>query len=180
VLRTAADEWERRKVPYIGRIFGKLGFDASVSPANAAYLLKLADRLTYQQVVLLAFWEAAEDEKRPYQHEVQSAYIQTQEGRSRPTETILAEMNDLATAGLLGVVNSEGQPVRVGETIGGLGGFGTYGGGVDLTAVRLFGSGKTLYRLMGLDQIPHDDLMRIARALHGASEEAASGPSAAQ
>lgn len=142
-----------------------------MSPSDASYLLKLADRLTYQQIVLLAFWQAAQDEERPYQQEVMSASIRVGEGRSRPTATILAEMNDLAGAGLLGVINSDGQLVGVGETIGGLGGFQTYGGGVDLTTVQLTEMGKNLYRLMGLDQVPDDHLMRVARALHGMTGE---------
>ena len=54
VLRTAADEWEQRKVAYTGRMFASVSFDSSVSPSQANYLLKLVDRLTYQQVVLLA------------------------------------------------------------------------------------------------------------------------------
>jgi hypothetical protein len=167
VLRTAADEWERRKVPYIGRIFATLSFDPSVSPSDANYLLKLADRLTYQQVVLLAFWEAAQDDERPYRQEVVSASARVGEGRSRPTDTILAEMNDLAGMGLLGVMNSDGRLVRVGETVGGLGGFQTYGGGVNLTAVQLTDMGGTLYRLMGLDEVPDRDLQQIALALQG-------------
>ena len=174
VLRTAADEWEQRKVPYIGRIFGAFSFDPSVSPSDASYLLKLADRLTYQQVVLVGFWEAAQNEKRPYQQEVMSASVRVGEGRSRPTDTILAEMNDLAAAGLLGVINSDGQLVPVNETVGGLGGFQTYGGGVDLTSVQLTEMGRTLYRLMGLDKVPDDDLVSVARALHGVTEAARS------
>jgi hypothetical protein len=167
VLRTAADEWEQRKVPYIGRMFATVSFDPSISPSDANYLLKLADRLTYQQVVLLAFWEAAQDEKRSYRQEVMSASIRKDEGRSRPTALILAEMNDLAAAGLLGVINSDDQLVRVGETIGGLGGFQTFGGGVRLTIVQLTDMGQSLYRLMALDQVPDADLTSIARALHG-------------
>ncbi len=170
VLRTAAEEWEQRKVPYVGSIFGTLSFDESISPADASYQLKLADRLTYQQVVLVAFWEAAQDDERPYRQEVMSVSARLSEGRSRPTPTILAEMNDLATTGLLGVVNSEGQLVRVGDTVGGLGGFQTYGGGVDLATVRLTEMGNTLYRLMSLDQVPDDDLLAVARALHGVTE----------
>jgi hypothetical protein len=167
VLRTAADEWEQRKVTYIGRIFATLSFDASISAADASYLLKLAERLTYQQVVLLAFWKAAQDEERPYNQEVMSASLRIAEGRNRPTPTILAEMNDLATRGLLGVINSDGQLVRVGETIGGLSGFQTYGGGIQLTAVQLTEMGNTLFRLMGLGEVPDDDLMGVAAALHG-------------
>lgn len=167
VLRTAADEWEQRKVPYIGRIFAMLSFDPSVSPSDANYLLKLAERLTYQQVVLLAFWEAAQDPKRPYKKEVMSAGLRQAEGHSRPKATILAEINDLASRGLVGVV-PEGESVVPEEaTIAGLEAFGTFGGRVDLTRVGLTNMGRTLYRLMGLDEVPDRDFQEIALALHG-------------
>jgi hypothetical protein len=167
VLRTAADEWEQRKVPYIGRLFGTLCFDAAISPSEANYLLKLAGRLTYQQLLLLAFWEAAQDPDRPYKQEAMSAGIRVAEGVSRPTGTILSEMNDLGSAGLLGVVASSGQVVPPSATVGGLGGFGTWGGEVDLTTMQLTDMGRALYRLMGLDQVPDAELEQVASALHG-------------
>ena len=34
VLRTAADEWEQRKVPYIGRIFASVSFNPSIRPSK--------------------------------------------------------------------------------------------------------------------------------------------------
>ena len=116
---------------------------------------------------MLAFWDAAQDDQRPYKQEVLSASISKDDGRSRPTAMILAEMNDLAAAGLLGVTNSDGQLVRIGETLGGLGGFQTYGGGVHLTTVQLTDMGETLYQLMGLNNVPDTDLSEIAKALHG-------------
>lgn len=167
VLRTAADEWEERKVPYIGRMFAKLCFDSAVSPPDATYLVKLADRLTYQQVVLLAFWEAAQDLRRPYKQEVMSASIRAGERRSHPTATILAEMNDLASVGLLGVASTEGEGgVPPGAVIPGLAAFDTWGG-VNLNSVRLTDMGATLYRLMGLDGVPDRDLNQVVSALHG-------------
>ena len=83
---------------------------------------------------------------------------------------ILAEMNELSTLGLLGTTNSDGQVVRVGETIEGLSGFGTWGGGVDLATVRLTEMGATVHRLMGLGQVPAADLDDVTRALHGLPE----------
>lgn len=167
VLLTAADEWEQQKVPYIGRIFAGLSFDDSISPADASFLLRMADRLTYQQLVLLAFWQAAQDRERPFDRDVQSAAIRVTEGKSRPTEMILAEMNDLDAAGLIGVRNSDGDITRVTSTMGGLGGFQPSLTGTDLTQLRLTEIGATLYRLMELNRIPDDDLSMIARALHG-------------
>lgn len=168
VFRTAADEWEERKVPYIGRIFGMLSFDPSVTPSDASYLLKLSDRLTYQQVVLLAFWEAAQDSSRPYEREVMSASIRLGEGRSHPTAMILTEMNDLASVGLLGLASTQD---LLPPEIPGLPAFGTSPGspGVRLNNVRLTDMGETLYRLMGLDKVPDQDLEQVAKALHGNS-----------
>ena len=154
-------------MPYLGRIFATASFDPSVSPADASYLLKLADRLTYQQVVLLAFWAVAQDANRPYKQEVMSAVLRLGEGRSRPTATVLAEMNDLASAGLLGVVSTEGEfGVPPGTTVSGLEGFGMFGG-ANLTTVRLTDMGETLFRLMGLGAVADRDLEQVALALHG-------------
>ncbi|MGO9752133.1 MAG: hypothetical protein ACLP8S_15995 [Solirubrobacteraceae bacterium] len=36
-LRTAADAWEQAKVPYIGRIFGAVSFDPSITPSEASF-----------------------------------------------------------------------------------------------------------------------------------------------
>jgi hypothetical protein len=167
VLLTAADEWEQRKVSYIGRIFAGLSFDDSISPADASFLLRIADRLTYEQLVLLAFWQDAQDPERPFDREVQSALVRVAEGMSRPTEMILAEMNDLDAAGLIGVRNSDGDLTRVTSTAGGLGGFQPSLTGTDLTKLRLTEIGATLYRLMELDRIPDEDLWTVAGALHG-------------
>jgi hypothetical protein len=169
VLLTAADEWEHRKVPYIGRIFAGLSFDASIGAADASFLLRIADRLTYQQLVLLSFWQKAQDSDGLFAREVQSAVVRVTEGMSRPTEMILAEMNDLDAAGLIGVRNSSGDLVRVTSTAGGLGGFQPSLTGTDLTQLQPTQIGATLCRLMELDRIPDEDLQIIGRALHGQS-----------
>lgn len=167
VLRTAADEWEQRKVAYIGRIFGRLSFDPTVSPAQGAYLIKLSERLTYRQVVLLAFWEAAQDSSRPYEQAVIMLGIDQTEGGESPDATLLAEMNDLASSGLLGIARGDGQVVHPGATVGGLESFGTFGGSVDLNTVRLTRLGKTLYELMGLEDVADPDLDSVLSGLRG-------------
>jgi hypothetical protein len=174
VLRTAADAWEQRKVPYLGRIFANLCFDTSVSPADASYLLRVADRLTYRQVTVLAFWQAVLDADRPYGHELRGMFVVAHaEGWPQPTATILAEINDLASLGLLGVRRKgDGEVVHPGMTIGGLEAFGTFGG-VSITTIQPTDMGNTLHRLMGLDEVPDDDLNEVLAAMGGISQRPA-------
>lgn len=93
---------------------------------------------------MLAFWEAARDPNRPYQNEVMSAGLRQAEGRSRPKATIVAEINDLASRGLLGVIPDGESVASEDATIAGLEAFGTFGGRVDLTAAGLTNMGRTL------------------------------------
>jgi uncharacterized protein with beta-barrel porin domain len=72
-------------------------------------------------------------------------------------------MNDLGGADLLGVASSYGSISRVGSTFGSSGGF----AGIDLNTVRLTDLGKLMYRLMGLELVPDQDLDRILVALRG-------------
>ncbi len=53
VLLSAQRTFEERKVPYHGRLLAGIAFDATVSRAEANYLLRTFDTLSYQQFVLL-------------------------------------------------------------------------------------------------------------------------------
>jgi hypothetical protein len=164
VLRTASAEWEGRKVPYYGRLFAGVSFDTTVSPAEASYLLRLANRLTYRQVALLAFWERVQRPVRAFgQAAVVDLTIHAGEPGNTPRESVVAEMDELAAANLLGVA-ADGDVARVGSTFGSSGGF----AGVEPNKVRLTGLGATLHRLMELDRIPDDELTdQILSALQG-------------
>lgn len=54
VLIKARDEYESRKLKYLGLFFGNLAFTESVAPTTAHLLLRHAQRLTYRQFVLLS------------------------------------------------------------------------------------------------------------------------------
>jgi hypothetical protein len=72
-MLAAADAWEQRKVPYLGRLFSGTSFDSNVSVGESNYLLRLATRLTYRQLVLLRFWVAAQGGR--YEEAILSAGI---------------------------------------------------------------------------------------------------------
>jgi hypothetical protein len=164
-LRTAAEAWEGRKVPYIGRIFGRLSFDSSVSPAEAAFLLKLADRVTYEQLVLLAFWAAAEDPSSDRRQEVSRLAIDRAQSGGRATASVIAEMDDLASMSLIGVATNDEDALPPSAIFASTGGFGT----TDLDTVRLTTIGQTLHRLMGLDGIPAPELSEVLRSIRGST-----------
>jgi hypothetical protein len=162
-LRTAAEAWEGRKVPYIGRIFGRLSFDSSVSPAEAAFLLRLADRVTYEQLVLLAFWAAAEDPSGRRRDEVSQLAIERAQSGGRATASVTAEMDDLASMSLIGVATNDEDALPPSAIFASTGGFRT----TDLDTIRLTTLGHTMRRLMGLDEIPASELDEVLRAIRG-------------
>lgn len=54
VLLKARDEYEEKKLKYMGNFFANLAFTDSVSVHTASLLLKQTERLTYRQMCLLA------------------------------------------------------------------------------------------------------------------------------
>ena len=123
VLRTAADEWEGRKVPFYGRLFAGVSFDDTVAPAEASYLLRLGGGLTYRQIELLAFWERVENPAQRYgQSIIVSLTIPAGEPGNTPRESVVSEMAELGAANLLGVATDDGVG-RAGSTFGSSGGF---------------------------------------------------------
>jgi hypothetical protein len=55
LLQKAQDAYEQRKAERLGRLFAFVACDQEITPAHANYLLELADRLTYQQMLFLGF-----------------------------------------------------------------------------------------------------------------------------
>ena len=60
VLQKARDAYEQRKAERLGDLFAFIATRADISPSHANYLLELADRLTYIQLLLLGIF-AQED-----------------------------------------------------------------------------------------------------------------------
>jgi hypothetical protein len=65
MLRAAERSYEEQKVPYIGRLYANLCFDASVSRPEANHLLRLADALSYQQLMLLQLFATSDPVGEP-------------------------------------------------------------------------------------------------------------------
>lgn len=94
MLRATERAYEEKKVPYIGRLYAKLCFDATISAAEANHLLRLADALSYRQFLLLQLFsreEPAPGGKEPW------------DGTEVAVEVnhVLSEALDLYSRGLL-------------------------------------------------------------------------------
>jgi hypothetical protein len=149
-------------------LFANVAFDNNVSPSEASYLVRLADRLSYRQFCLLALWAAASEVGSEYERRIirLSAEGLKLDDIVRPS-FLIDEMNDLGEVGLLGVINSDGVVVPPGSTVGGLGGsFRTF----DLETIHLTRAGEVLYGLLDLKRIPGDDVEEVFEAVRAATE----------
>lgn len=160
VLRSAADSWEQRKVPYIGRMFGTAVTDETITPSEASHLVRLADRLSYRQFVQLAFWGAAQTSRPELLVQLESV---VQSGIP-PHSVITNELNDLARERLLQRAEDAEDPGEGSPLIQEVDAFRTFGATVATSQVVLTPLGKTLHYLMGLDQLPAEELEDIPRA----------------
>jgi hypothetical protein len=157
VLLNAANAYEERKVPYLGWLYSSLAFEQGIGREYANYLIRLSDRLTYRQLAAVALL-ASEADRTPLIY----VDVARQEGDTRSSEPIMAELTELGQAGVIGIRQDDG---RVASPQG------TYGGG-DLRSLPIAKLAPTpvgadLYRLMQLDRIPPDDLLHVFSELGG-------------
>lgn len=157
VLLHAAETYEERKVPLLAHLYDGLAFDPSVSAQEGHFLLKLADRLTYRQLVGLSVFsdEASADA-------LAEASIRREEGVSRPSDAVALEVDDLAESGVLGIeVGGTGEVTRPGELIGGQG----RPSSQSFQDLKPTAIGATLSRLMRLGDVPAEDKQQFLRQL---------------
>lgn len=63
MTRLAADSTDERRVPLLGRLYASLLFSEDVSPAHARFLARLAEQLTYHELICLAAVTPTERDK---------------------------------------------------------------------------------------------------------------------
>lgn len=144
VLLQASDAYEEQKLPHLGRLYASFVFD-DIPPAYAHYLLRLSERLTYRQFVLLAvigsgFDSGMRHEVRPSQGVVDSGM------------TTGAELLNLGSNGLIAIETATGALVDAPQ--------GVWDASI-VDALRgqrivLTTPGRDLYDRLGLDRISYD------------------------
>ena len=102
-LKTAADSYEERKVPYLANFYASLTTNQRVSPAYANHLLRTIEQLTWRQIVVLAFL----DPDPPNFAERMADLLEEKSKRERD-DVIALEFDGLARLGLVGISGGKG------------------------------------------------------------------------
>lgn len=102
VLLKARDEYEEKKLDYIGRFYGNLVFTSNISAPVASFLLKTLERLTYRQMSMLALISAS--------GKVDFRNLRSQDHSAPELEVLKREEMDLHSSdlGSLGLVRGAG------------------------------------------------------------------------
>jgi hypothetical protein len=164
VLRSAADAWEERKAPYVGRLFSGMAFQSDVTVGEGSYLVRLVDRLTYRQLLLLAAFHDSQA-GGAYEREMRGL-----SGGKTPTQhalvmlSLIAEMDELMAANLIGLPREDGSVGPPDATIIGSADAGSLRSS-DVTKIRVTPMGGRLYSMLGLDEVPAEDVASVFAAI---------------
>ncbi len=157
-LVVAAESYEERKVPYLGRLYASLAFRSEIDPAEAHVFIRLAGRLSYRQLTILAFFD-----ERAETIDLSELDAEREE-RGFPSlpAGIRPELEELGDLGLLGVVQERGGPVKPSEAY--------VPANIDrlhLGNFVLLPLGRELHGLMGLVEISEEDKEGIMATFQG-------------
>lgn len=146
-VRAAARDYERRKAPYLGRFWANLAYEKDIDFARAAFLLRLAEDLTYRQLVLLAIFGTADE--APTRDRLVALNGDSGSERSTVEPECAAEMQDLASRNLLGFLNEE-----LGEVINTYSAMEGRFSELDIARIRPVSAGTQLVQLLSLTAMP--------------------------
>ena len=158
VLLRAGDSYEQKRVPFLGRLYASVAFQEDISPAYSHYLLRVADRLSFRQLALLALF--ADEQHRDALRRVDRHLSEVRGERPTPPEpATLAELNQLGNDNLLGFRQQGGSVAHFAAVIEG----GSFAGSYSKTAPTPLG--QTLFEVMELAKIPRPDLEGLMQEL---------------
>jgi hypothetical protein len=143
VLLAAGDAYEERKLPYLARLYASVSFRPDIDAALANFLLRVAERLTYREIQLLALF--GDGEARGVLYPIG----EEGEDARRIPPSVLAELDHLGTESLLGVGQPGGSVAHFASVIEG----GTFLR-MQLHRIYPMDVGAILFDVMGLDDFP--------------------------
>jgi hypothetical protein len=156
-LLTAANSFEQRKVPYIGKFYANVTFSPSISASYANLMLMLLDRLTYGQCRVMATLG-----NESYLQCLIQVGAERNEGAFRSAPGVIAELDELSTMGLVGVHQTSGAVVPPTAVIEG----GSWDH-MDLYRARLTPTGTLIHDLLGLGDMPDAEQDAVVASLRG-------------
>lgn len=145
VLVRARDAYEEKKVRLLGILFAKIAFYPEISPAYANYLITLAGRLTYRQLVVMAVAQDPSNREglRQSSYRSDSAALQR---LGLDGTALITEIYDLYQQGLMSG-SDDAAWLSVAD--------------VNPVGLRLQGAGSVLAQMMALDTISQEDRAHI-------------------
>jgi hypothetical protein len=155
-LRAAADANEERKVRHIAAIFPSVSLRADITAADAHWLVKVAEQLSWRQMVVLSVLaDPPVDRFKTQQLE--------REDRGLPcaSATLAEEVEDLGRLGLVGQTRTDGEIVRAGATLGSMGSLWA----VPIAGWRLTAAGTLLVEAARLGEIGSEDQKIVVEQL---------------
>jgi hypothetical protein len=153
VLLAASDAWEEHRVRHLGLLYASLVFSQN-RPEYAHYLVTLAERVTWRQMVTLGV--LAYDEPTGFKLFGQGADVAILENG------LEAELDELGQTGIVGFRQTDGSIARPASTLGGGRMFGS-----EVEKVAPTSLGRTLARSLALDRIAAADREAVRESLEG-------------
>ena len=142
ILETALikckNEPQEKKCKYVAYIFANVAFRPDVSPASAAYLLQIAERLTYRQLCLISLV------KRANEVSFRVAWgnlLSSTRRREHPDPSFISELAALSE--FIHAMGNTSEPPYLDKL------------------------GLLCYEMMSLDEIPMSDLLEIVSLIKG-------------
>lgn len=148
IFLAAGRTYEERKLPHFAEMLVALAFDGEVSPAYAHHLVRLADRLSYRQLLLLRIFNGESREQG------------LADGDVRPDSRtgVGIEMEELARLGLVGTNEPGGDAYPTSSILE-----------VGLRFIKTTYDGRKLYELMVLGRLSERDVNALVDELSNAT-----------
>ncbi|MET1087649.1 MAG: hypothetical protein ABWY04_11105 [Arthrobacter sp.] len=150
VLLAAKRDPEERKAPYLGRMFANIAFDSGISPSAAQWAVTTAETLSWSQFQLLAVVGRAE--------QLDLGLITVgKSGANWDSYALHADLRDLGIANrhlIFGGTEETWNKISVPSSA--------------LQTFTLGSGGNLLHALLGLEEIPIDDLHGVVTRLQAA------------
>jgi hypothetical protein len=156
VLLHAADAYQEMKLRHLAAIVPALAARSDIAAADGHWITDLASRLTWRQLLLLAIFTD------PPTETLMLHGIDQDVSRTQPPGILSDEVRDLGAQGLLGIKNEDGEVVRAGDTIEGMGD-GLWH--VGMARWSLTSTGEILSELTRLDDVPETERQPVLRQL---------------
>jgi hypothetical protein len=144
IFLAAGRTYEEKKLPHLAEMLVALVLDGEVSPAYAHHLIRLADRLSYRQLLLLRIFNGESREEG------------LAEGDVRPDSRtgVGIEMEELARLGLFGTNEPGGDAYPTNSILE-----------VGLSFIKTTYDGRKLYELMDLGRLAEQDVKALVDEL---------------